>query len=110
MITPADFLEIMRSEEKPVFKIGTINPDYSGGNAKIKFDGEDVVSGKEYLSIGYTPVANDRVLLIKISGTYLILGKIGGAGGGGLINLDGGMANTEYGGIDGIHGGDALGS
>lgn len=28
----------------------------------------------------------------------------------GLINIDGGMANTEYGGIDGIYGGDALGS
>lgn len=83
MITPAEFLELLNDKEKSDFKIGTIDPNYSGGKAKIKFDGEDTVSGKEYLSVGYSPKANDRVLLVKISGTYLILGEIGSAGGGG---------------------------
>ena len=112
MITPEEFLKLIKDDPSANYKIGTVGT-VNGNKAKIIFDGEQVQSGKEYLGVGYTPSINDRVLLINVSGTYLILGKIGGAGssGGGLsINIDGGYPSTIYGGLDSIDGGGVVGS
>lgn len=75
MITPGEFLKLIDKEEKDIFKIGTVG-ELSGVKAHIKFDGELEQSNKGYLSVSYAPVVNDRVLLVKVKGTYLILGKI----------------------------------
>lgn len=77
------FIEMVKSANgtpEKLFKIGKIDPDHESGDAKIVFDGETTVSGKTYKSIGYTPVADDKVLLAKVAETYLILGKIGSEG------------------------------
>lgn len=58
------------------FVQGTIDPSYVSGRPKVRFDGETLVSGKQYPYLSsYTPAANDVVILARISGTYIILGK-----------------------------------
>lgn len=72
MISTEEFLNILKTDEKKVFKLGKID-----ANLKVKFDGETVASTKVYKRLSsYTPVAADRVLLVAISGTYVILGKV----------------------------------
>jgi hypothetical protein len=83
MITPEKFLQIIQiikdNKEKSSFKLGKIDPDYTGGDPRIVFDGESSASAKAYKTVSYAPVANDRVLLARVAGTYLVLGEIGGA-------------------------------
>lgn len=77
MITPEKFLKMMDKEEEDIFKLGYIESDTEVGKAKVKFDGESTASGKNYLTVNYEPVIGDRVLLVYVKGTYLILGNIG---------------------------------
>ena len=77
MINTEEFLNILKNDEKKVFKLGKIDPGYVSGDLKILFDGETTVSVKEYKTINYSPIANDRVLLVRLAGTYLVLGKVG---------------------------------
>lgn len=59
------------------FKLGTVDSLDSGGNPKIKFDGETTASQKIYKRLAsYTPAAGHRVILAQVSGTYVILGRI----------------------------------
>lgn len=68
---------IGNKEKTSDYKLGKIDNNYSSGRPKIMFDGEDVASLKGYNYISsYTPKAGDRVLLQKVAGTYIILGKI----------------------------------
>ncbi|WP_144498259.1 hypothetical protein [Bacillus paralicheniformis] len=61
------------------FSLGTIDPNYSSGLPRVLFDGESKVSTKRYSYIGtYKPAARDRVLMINVSGTHIIIGKIMG--------------------------------
>lgn len=58
-------------------KIGTIDPAYVTGDPKILFDGEDVLSEKKYPFLApYSPRANDRVVLIPVGHSYVVLGAI----------------------------------
>lgn len=72
------FLNIVKSNDKvESFKLGKIDSNYVSGRPKIMFDGETIVSQKQYCYLdSYVPIQNDRVLLIFISGTFVILGKI----------------------------------
>lgn len=66
-----------RKDKQEVFKIGTVTALFPNGNAKIKFDGESIASQKKYSYIStYTAMVNDRVMLARVSGTWVILGKI----------------------------------
>ena len=58
------------------YKLGTVT-SISGG-ISVQFDGETAPSSKKYkrLASYSNPAVNDRVLLIKVGGTYVILGKI----------------------------------
>jgi hypothetical protein len=58
--------------------LGTIDSAYAGiGLPRVKFDGESVTSDKVFAITGsYNPVANDRVVLIPVGTTYMILNKI----------------------------------
>jgi hypothetical protein len=60
------------------FRAGSVVALFAGGHPQIQFDGETSPSGKKYsrLASYATPARNDRVLLMSISGTYIILGKI----------------------------------
>jgi hypothetical protein len=55
-------------------KIDTVTSD----GATVVFEGESTSSGKSYSIVqSYFPTANDRVILLQISGTYIILGSVG---------------------------------
>lgn len=73
-----DFLKIIGPADKVInYKLGKIDPTYSSGRPKIIFDGETIASTKQYPYLGsYTPVAGDRVLMLLVAGSYVILGKI----------------------------------
>jgi hypothetical protein len=75
--TTNEFLDMLVPEEKKQYRLGKIDSAYVSGQSKVIFDGESVASGKSYPRLGsYTPLANDRVLMLCISGSYVILGKI----------------------------------
>ncbi len=74
-----DFKDIIKSltkkDEKSTYRIGTIAD--ATGKPKIRFAGETNASQKRYTFLdSYTPVVGDRVLLARVQGTYVVLGKI----------------------------------
>lgn len=53
-----------------------IDPGYVSGRPSVVFDGEETISGKQYPYLSsYVPAPNDVVLLARVSGTFVILGK-----------------------------------
>lgn len=63
--------------KKETFRIATVTGLFSGGGAKLRFDGETQPSGKKYARLApYTPTAGDRVLTARVNSTDVILGKI----------------------------------
>lgn len=78
MITTEDLVkEISIEDENNNFKLGEVVALFENDTAKIKFDGEEAPSEKQYAYIAnYIPVTGDRVLLAVTGGTYIILGKI----------------------------------
>lgn len=76
--TPEEFLGIVKGGgSKSSFRLGEIGSPYSSGRPTVIFDGETGASTKQYPYLSsYTPAANDRVLLVKVAGSYVILGKI----------------------------------
>ena len=74
--TAQGFLEINRQKTDRVFWLGKVD-SVSGGLPAILFDGEETASGKLYAKLdSYSPSAGDRVILAKVSGTYIVLGKV----------------------------------
>lgn len=59
--------------------LATIGAWSSSAGATLIFDGQETFTTKRYKRLvnGATPAAGDRVLVLKMSGTYIILGKIG---------------------------------
>lgn len=65
--------------EKPVssFALATITALSSNG-AKLKIDGNDEAGDKNYnVNVSASLTVGDRVLLAKVSGTYIVLCAIG---------------------------------
>lgn len=58
--------------------LATVDPAYSGSGApKVTFDGESTLSSKLYAyADSYRPAAGDRVLLVPIGTTYMIVCKV----------------------------------
>ena len=82
MINTQSFVEIVeemiKEKVEAPFSLGKVNPNYRGGNPQILFDGEASISIKKYPHLSsYKPVSSDRVLLINIAGTHLVIGHIG---------------------------------
>ncbi len=73
-----EFLEYTSGEEKStIFKLGMVAGLFTNSTAKIKFDGEDIASEKQYAYLArYKPAVNDRVLLCLVGGTYIVMDKI----------------------------------
>lgn len=69
--------DIVRQERKPMTKLGTIPVTYTTGKPTVQFDGETSPSAKQYPYLAsYTPVAGDRVLLVRVGNSWVIQGKI----------------------------------
>ncbi len=74
--TAEEFMEWNRDSHEKPFKLGEV-VGVTDGLPSILFDGEETASGKLYARLdSYTPTVNDRVLLVKASGTYIVLGKV----------------------------------
>ena len=58
------------------YKLATVTS--TSGGVSVQFDGETTPSTKKYkrLASYSSPTVNDRVLLVKVGGTYVIIGKI----------------------------------
>jgi hypothetical protein len=67
MINTEFFLQNFANVKKEsLVKFARIDPDYVEGRPRLIFDGEDVVSGKQYPYLSsYSPQASERVMLIK---------------------------------------------
>jgi hypothetical protein len=82
VIDEHEFLEIIkenRASKSSPFRLGSIDAAYASGNPKVLFDGETVVSTKAYLYLSaYQPAASDRVVLMAIGGSYVVIGKFTG--------------------------------
>lgn len=75
---PEDFLDIVRrGGGQPVFRLGTIPDNYSGGRPQVQFDGESAPSTRSWPYLAsYAPAAGDRVLVAMVGSGGVVLGKI----------------------------------
>lgn len=65
------------TKEENNFKLATVVDLFKNNTAKIKFDGEDIPSEKQYAYLkSYIPEVGDRILLAAMGGTYIILGRV----------------------------------
>lgn len=78
MITVEELVGAIDNENENLkTKLGTVH-SFGDKGVKIIFDGEGAASEKEYESLGSSsPAIGDRVLLLSVSGTWIILGNIG---------------------------------
>lgn len=81
------------------FKLGTVASLATNNSARVKFDGEEEVSTKEYAYLaGYYPTVGDRVLLADVAGTNIIVGKLSAGvnpvNGGGKLIVNGLLYHT----------------
>nr|DAG11726.1 MAG TPA: hypothetical protein [Caudoviricetes sp.] len=59
------------------FRLAAITAIDSGG-VSVQFEGEDTASDKTYTVVqSYHPTLGDRVVMLNISGTYIVLGCVG---------------------------------
>ena len=59
----------------------------SGDKVLVKLTGEASASTEAYPKMNYTPVTDDDVILARIAGRWVVLGKIGSAGGSAYVHL-----------------------
>ncbi len=78
MITAEEFVqEIDDKEENKNYKLGIVVDLFENQTAKVRFDGEESPSEKQYAYLdSYVPKKDDRILLGALGGTYIILGKV----------------------------------
>jgi len=80
-------------------KLGVVDPAYTSGAARVKFDGETVMGTRTYVAL-QSVAANDRVVLLPVGRTYVILGSVGATAGSNLpvgTSLDGHWAAAPSG-------------
>ena len=59
------------------FLLGTVQIYTANKGIRLIIDGETVRTSKYYRHLSsYTPSTGDRVLILEIAGTYIVLGKI----------------------------------
>lgn len=82
MISPRAFLDAVadHSEAKAApnrgTRLGTVDATYSTGKPKVTLDGTTTLSADGFTFLpSYTPVAGDRVVLLPVGTTYVILGR-----------------------------------
>jgi len=77
MFSAEDYINDLKKPTPSMYKLDKISASYTSGRPSVIFDGESVDTVKKYPYISsYTPVADDRVLLLKVSGSYVIIGNI----------------------------------
>lgn len=70
------------SADRPV-RLATVDSAYTSGWPKVTFDGESALSQKAYPHLdSYVPARGDRVVLVPVGTTYLIIGAVSSTGAG----------------------------
>lgn len=70
------------SSDRPV-RLAVVDSGYAGGWPKVTFEGEATLSGKQYAHVdSYAPAAGDRVVMVPVGTTYLIVGCVSTSGAG----------------------------
>lgn len=70
------------SADRPV-RLATVDSAYASGWPKVTFDGESTLSQKAYPHLDcYVPARGDRVVLVPVGTTYLIIGAVSSTGAG----------------------------
>ena len=61
-----------------MLKFATVQ-EITAGGLKVKFYGETITSNKAYKKLASysSPAVGDSVAMMPVSGTYIILGKVG---------------------------------
>lgn len=75
---PLDELFLIPDRRPPekTFYLGTVG-GVSASGVTIVFDGQTTATAKSYKRLAsYSPAPGDRILAVKISGSYVVLGKI----------------------------------
>jgi len=74
MITAQKFVEIFAKDQpKKIIKFAKVDSSYTTGHPRLVFDGESLASAKQYPYLAsYTPIANDRVMVLS----GVVIGKI----------------------------------
>jgi hypothetical protein len=74
--------------QSQIIRLATVTEVVAGG-VKLHFGGELAAREKTYACAGTSPAVNDKVCVMPVSGTYIVLGVLGGAGGGGAGDVTG---------------------
>jgi len=70
------FLSVPEKKPSPLLYLATIGTVSSSGVTLI-FDGQTTETAKSYKRLAsYSPSAGQRVLVAKLSGSYVVLGRI----------------------------------
>ena len=70
------------SADRPI-RLAVVDAGYAGGWPKVTFEGEATLSGKQYAHVdSYAPAAGDRVVMVPVGTTYLIVGAVSTSGAG----------------------------
>jgi hypothetical protein len=78
-MTPEELVSLIGQIHKTekVLSLGVVPSNYSSGKPQIIFDGEETAGTKTYPYLSsYTPSAGDRVLMVNIAGSHVVLGKV----------------------------------
>jgi hypothetical protein len=67
------------SADRPI-RLARVSENYTGGLVPVRFEGEELAGAKRYASLtSYTPQPDDRVALVPIGSTWLIIGAVDSA-------------------------------
>lgn len=70
--------EMLTADEGIEIMTAVVDRAYVNGGCTLIFPGQETASPKRYKCLRSAPLRrNDRVVLAKMSGTYVILGKLG---------------------------------
>ncbi len=74
MIKTDEFIQMFGNKEpEKIIRFAKVDPAYVSGRPSLVFDGEDAPTVKKYPYLSsYTPLANDRVMVVG----KVIVGKI----------------------------------
>lgn len=94
--------EQVMSQDRPI-RLATIDPaydptDFPGTLPLVTFDGESTLSGKRYpvYSPGYVPSPGDRVVMLPVGNTYIIIGALDAALTPGTVDFQQFTANDTF--------------
>ena len=78
MIDPRDFLAtVQTAPNSRGARLATIDPDYASGVPRVTFDGDSTLSAGGFPFIeSYDPSPEDRVVMLPVGNSYVILGSV----------------------------------